>query len=1114
MQVGTRGGRRVSSRVVGGAVLLGVAMAASLLVPGEDAGADLLPFGFTQELVEGTGTDPVGLEVLPDGRVLVLQHDGGNGLVQVVEDGVALPTPMLVLPTYRADGGMQGIQDVAVHPEGTHLYVTYTAASPAPHNRLSRWALTGNAVSGPEEVLFELPAFPAGTSTHFGGALAFGPDGNLFWTVGDHQESTNSQRLDNLFGKVLRLHPDGSIPADNPFVATVGGDLRAIYATGVRNPWKMAVDPVTGAMHVNDVGAANWEEVNLLRAGADYGWPVIEGPSTDPGVDSPVYAFHHSAGTPFGCAITGGDFYRPSTATFPADYVGDYLFGDFCNNWIYRLDLATGSLTEFSDETGVAPLGQCGACGQLLDMRTGPDGSLWLLRRIDQGGRDTTLLWRVTYVGDGAPRIAAQPHAQTTVVGAPVTFSVVASGAEPLEYQWQKDGEDIPGATSPSFEIPSVQLTDGGSLFRVVVTNPLGSAISDEVALTVLDGAAPQVTITSPVAGTSYRGGQTIAFSATAIDEEDGALPPSAFEWSVVFHHDGHTHPYITSLPGVTGGTFTVPTTGETETGVFYRVRVRVTDSGGVVSQAFVDVVPSLATITLQTDPPGLAVALDGRPATSPIVDQAVVGVERIIGAPLQQQVGGETWVFSGWSDNGGAEHTVLGPVADRTYTARYQPAVFPPTDSVTIGFVRFDGVAGGNVRTPLPPLPANPSTIEVVANVALDDWTPAATNGILGSNAGALSLSVLKNGRLSLLARLPDGTLSAKSSVRVPAPDGARLWVRAVLHPASGTVDFFVSPSGASDAAAVTDWVRLGSPIGPLATGVPSGLRTIVAGSQNTLRKAPMTGDLYGAAFLWGGATVAAVDFTDADEMTSTPPDETGWGEWTLFGATWETRDDTPPRQGAIWFTGMPGDVIVAPVGTLLPASMSTLDVRANVALHDWTPGAVQNLFGSNKSIIRLEVLPSGRLRFRVKTVDGAEARADSAVAPTIPLDGRLWIRAVYDAAGTIGFFTSTDPNPTATSVAGWVPLGTTIPTLASGAVLAELDRIALGAGNTVGSSGGFNAMVGRLHGGALIVNGDAIATVDVTDLDQLTTLPPDYSGWGRWVVFGSLWSYLPEVA
>jgi glucose/arabinose dehydrogenase len=1095
-------------------VCLTLAMVASLMVP-SPASADLLPEGFAQELITGLGEEPTGLRVSPDGRVFVLEHldtgpTSGDGIVRVIENGVAVPAPFMTIPVERG-GGQEGLQDLAFHPDfpaTPYVYVSYTNSSPSPHNRISRWQVSGNTVVGAEEVIFELPAYPGTTDTHFGGSIVFGSDDKLYWSIGDHQDPTLVQRFDTLFGKVLRINPDGSIPSDNPFYNTLTDDFRAIYALGLRNPWKMSHDPASGAIHIQDVGAGTWEEINVLSAGANFGWPIVEGPGGGGTYVDPLRAFNHTTGTPFACAIAGGDFYSPDVATFPAEYVGDYLVGEFCNSWIYRMDLATGDLFEFSDETEVLPGERCSSCGQFLDLKTAPNGDIWQLRRIDIDNTTETRVFRTTYIGNGIPFIGAQPADTSAVAGTSVELTVLAFGQDPLSYQWQKDQVDIPGATDRDLLLTGVQAVDDGSMYRVIVTNALGTITSDEATLTILPGNAPTGSIDSPAVNSTYTGGSTISFSGSGTDVEDGTLPASAYEWSVIFHHDEHTHPFVGSLPGVTSGSVVVPDIGETETTVFYRINLTLTDSDGAQTFYSRDVLPQLTQITLATEPAGLLVALDGQPQVGPIVSEAVVGVERILTAPLSQSFSGEDYVFAGWSNNKGATHTIAPPGSNSTYTATYRLAVDPPTVPFMPGHVILDDDAGELVSADLPSDLTGSGDIDIVINIAMDDWTPASTVALFGSNKATLSMLLDKNGRLRLLIK-QDGSLAKAKSAPLEFLDGQATWLRMTFDGGTGEVMFFESPSTEVDPLLVGDWEQIGSTATTNTNDLNRPIDEVVIGNQKPGGKNGIEASVYGAAFWYDGALQAAVDFTSDDDLTSTPPDFTEWGEWILTNADYlESEGSSGP--GYVWFAGLSGDQARTAV-TPVPDT-DFVDARVRVSLNDWTPDDIQAMMGANSSNLKFEVATNGRLRFRLDTINDT-IQATSTAAPTIPADGVLWLRATYDVnTSIVRFYTSTSSESVGENVATWTQLGAFVDMNDNDPLEPDLEELILGGGNTNGASGGFNPMVGQLFGATLIHESTVITSIDFSNEDALTTIAPDYSGWGDYVVQGQLWQYIPE--
>jgi hypothetical protein len=512
------------------------------------------------------------------------------------------------------------------------------------------------AVAGSEVVILDLDNL-SGATNHNGGALAFGPDGKLYAAVGENANTAHAQTLANLLGKMLRLNSDGTIPSDNPFFGTATGRNRAIWALGLRNPFTFAFNPNGPEMFINDVGQNTWEEINDGQAGANYGWPDTEGPTNDPRFVSPRYAYSHSGG---GCAITGGAFYSPMNARFPADYAGDYFFADFCGGWIRRLDPNAGNtVTNFA--SGIA---------SPVDLKVSDAGHLYYLAR--GGGSTTGVVYRIDF-GAGAPAITTQPASRTVAVGAPVVFSVSASGATPLRYQWRRNGATIAGATAQDYTIAAVAQADNGARFSVVVSNDVGSATSAEAILTVTTNRAPTATIVQPAAGTTYAGGTVIAYSGTGSDPDSGTLPASAFTWQVDFHHDTHSHPFIAPTSGASGGTFTIPTTGETAANVWYRIYLTVRDPGGLTHTTQRDVLPRTVQLTLASSPAPLQLRLDGQPVTAPTTATAVVGIVRTLGVTTPQAAGGTTYEFVSWSDGGAASHTISTPAVNTTYTATFR---------------------------------------------------------------------------------------------------------------------------------------------------------------------------------------------------------------------------------------------------------------------------------------------------------------------------------------------------------------------------------------------------------------------------------------------------------
>ena len=343
---------------------------------------------------------------------------------------------------------------------------------------------------------------------------------------------------------------------------------------------------------------------------------------------------------------------------YPSQFANAYFHADCCGQWIYYMT-APGYNTQTSFGTA---LGR-----SAVDLQAW-DGELYYLTR-DSGGA----VYRIDYTLNEPPAITQHPANQTVALNQTATFNVAATGTPPLSYEWQKNGAPIAGAPdSPGYTTPPATAGDDGALFRAVVSNSFGDATSNNALLTVQGNTPPTPTILTPIEGTSYTWGQTINFSGSASDAQDGNLPASAFEWKVDFHHDAHVHPHIASIPGVSSGTFST-NFAETAANVFYRIYLTVTDSGGAETTTFRDIVPQTAVISLRTKPGGFNLTLDSIPVSSGHTFSGVVNQPRVIGAPSPQQKGKFVYSFQSWSDGGAQTHTIVTPAGGATYEARFQ---------------------------------------------------------------------------------------------------------------------------------------------------------------------------------------------------------------------------------------------------------------------------------------------------------------------------------------------------------------------------------------------------------------------------------------------------------
>jgi glucose/arabinose dehydrogenase len=303
---------------------------------------------------------------LDDVPLAVAPHPDGESLIVAEKSGVLArwtPQPdgtydraepaLLDLRGRTSTGNEQGLLGLAVAPDGRYLYIVYTDLDGS--NRLVELTIDGTER---RELLVVQQPFP----NHNGGHLAFGPDGYLYYGLGDGGSAgdplATGQDPSDLLGSILRIAPDPdgdtyAIPADNPFVDRT--DARAeVFAYGLRNPWRFSFDPATGDLWIGDVGQGSIEEVDLLRrldgtaagSGANLGWSAFEG--TVPfGVGNPTDAvepisqYTHDEG----CSITGGVVAR---GTDPA-LEGVYLYADYCRRWIRGLIVSDGSVDVVSE---------------------------------------------------------------------------------------------------------------------------------------------------------------------------------------------------------------------------------------------------------------------------------------------------------------------------------------------------------------------------------------------------------------------------------------------------------------------------------------------------------------------------------------------------------------------------------------------------------------------------------------------------------------------------------------------------------------------------------------------------------------------------------------------
>lgn len=318
----------------------------------------------------------------------------GGRVYEFAEDDEASSAELVLdLSDRTAADGEQGLLGLAYDPDYARngrvyaYYVDLRTRNPGTSVIARFQADAAGRIDRASET--RLLSFDQPYANHNGGAIAFGPDGHLYIASGDGGSSNdpddNAQNLSVLLGKILRIAADGSVPADNPFVATPGA-RGEIWAYGLRNPFRMSFDRVTGELWAGDVGQSALEEIDVIVQGGNYGWPLYEGersnknPQNRPASDfiAPVFTY----GRDQGVSVTGGVVYRGGALP---QLAGHYVYGDFGSGRLWALATDVGGAvanTELANLPGPSGLGE-DAHGEI--MITAYDGALYRLQAVDDG---------------------------------------------------------------------------------------------------------------------------------------------------------------------------------------------------------------------------------------------------------------------------------------------------------------------------------------------------------------------------------------------------------------------------------------------------------------------------------------------------------------------------------------------------------------------------------------------------------------------------------------------------------------------------------------------------------------------------------------------------------
>jgi glucose/arabinose dehydrogenase len=673
-----------------------LAVAALVVLAGTASAA--VPPNFVDQLVASAGGTATALAFTPDGRLLITTQ---GGTLRVYQNGQLLATPALTFPSSQICTDFErGLLGVAVDPDfanSQYIYLFYTfrngasacSGSTTPKNRVSRFVLPpSNVVSlGGETVLVD--NMPSPNGNHNGGDVKFGRDGYLYISVGEGGNASAARLQHVLTGKVLRITRDGGIPATNPFqgantarcnvtgMTTAGNRCQETFAWGFRNPYRFAFDPNAAGtvLRINDVGQSDREEIDLGQAGADYGWNCREGTRvnstsgacnpTPTGMVDPIYEYSHGTTVPgttaSNCgAITGGAFVP--NGLWPG-YDGTYIFGDYVCGWLFRLS-ATSPYAAADFGTGV---------GGVIATTFGPFNSTQALY-YSTGSQVRRIFYSVG--GNNPPAAVASANPLGGAVPLNVTFSAAGSSdpdsGDTLTYFWNF-GDGTPEASTTSLTLAHTY-TAAGVFTATLRARDNHFAFSPPVTVQIQAGNTPPVPVIGvPGAGDTFRVGQVVNLTGSATDAENGTLAANRLSWTVILHHNTHTHPFLGPVTGSpVAMTCPAPEDLQATDTSYLEVRLTATDLENLSSTVVRNFQPLKVPITIQTSPTGLVIPVNGFNQTGPSTFNSWADWVLNVDAP-NQGLNGTNYTWTSWSDGGARTHAITTPLSPATYTATFQ---------------------------------------------------------------------------------------------------------------------------------------------------------------------------------------------------------------------------------------------------------------------------------------------------------------------------------------------------------------------------------------------------------------------------------------------------------
>jgi len=331
----------------------------------------------TQTIVDKL-SHPWGMAFLPDGNILITER---TGRLRIVENGKLNPKPITGLPEIAVIG-QGGLLDVVLHPDFKNnqlIYLSYAAAGAGGYGtEVVCGKLKGMEFKEVKKIFTALPK--VGGGNHFGSRLLFAPDGKLFITLGERGEQDRAQDLGQHPGSLIRINDDGTIPEDNPFL-NIKGARPESYTLGNRNMQGIALQPGTNLVWTHEHGPQGGDELNIMRPGVNYGWPVI------------TYGVNYGTGTKIGEGTKKEGMTQPIHYWVPSIAPSGMVFytGNVFPEWkdnLFAGSLKFGQLVRLEIKDGIVVNEERlinGALGRIRDVRQGPDGALYLLTDENDG---------------------------------------------------------------------------------------------------------------------------------------------------------------------------------------------------------------------------------------------------------------------------------------------------------------------------------------------------------------------------------------------------------------------------------------------------------------------------------------------------------------------------------------------------------------------------------------------------------------------------------------------------------------------------------------------------------------------------------------------------------